>query len=109
MNYKGLKKDMDEVVKLFSLIKWACASWHSSRAITFVQHGMVLLILSGYDDIRPWYIFHATGSPYHLSLPWYKTAGLKVPSSKNHLYFLNFVHIHVALHPTIPNHPKLCL
>jgi hypothetical protein len=45
MNYKGLKKDMDEVVKLFSLIKWACASWHSSRAITFVQHGMVLLIL----------------------------------------------------------------
>jgi hypothetical protein len=106
MHYKGLKKDMDEVVKLFSLIKWACASWHSSRAITFVQHGMVLLILSGYDNTRPWYIF---GSPYHLSLPWYKTPGLKVPSSKNHLYFLNFVHIPVALHPTILNHPKLCL
>ena len=109
MNYEGLKKDVDEVFKLFSLIKWACASWHSSKAITFVQHDMVLQILSGYDYTIPWYIFHATGSPYHLSLPWYKIPSLQVPISKNHLYFLNFVHIHVAIHPTIPNHPESSL
>jgi len=41
MNYKCLKKDVDEVVKSFSLIEWASASWHSSKAIYFVQHGMV--------------------------------------------------------------------
>ena len=32
----------------------------------------------------------------------------KLPTSKNYLYFLKFVHIHVALHRTIPNHLKLC-
>ena len=109
MNYKGLKKDVDAVVKSFSLINWTCASWHSSKAITFVQQGMVLLILSGYDYTIPWYIFHATGSPYHLSLPWYKIPSLKVPTSKNHLYFIIFAHIHVVIHPTILNHPELSL
>ena len=96
------------MVKVLQLDQWACASWHSSRAMDFIQHGMVLLNLSGYDCNILQYILHATSDPYHLSLPCYRVPGSKLPTSKNYLYFLKFVHIHVALHRTIPNHLKLC-